>query len=208
MIEELLAVGPGESFGDLCARMGVFLGLDGALSENVMRRAIEDSGFAGELIACREAPDFLQSLLEDPANAKYGEPAAIGAAGGGGDHAAAAAALAPGPRAHSDLQLVQRAGAAMVRWGMAGFSTVSTAVLEKRENACLSCEHLVKPKTRLQKMAVSSAGDRPGARAADGVCGVCGCSVGKKIRLPTESCPSAHPHDSNLTRWGEPVVRK
>lgn len=176
MIEELLAVEPTESFAEMCARMGAFLGLDGQVPENAMRRAIEDQDYANSLIACRNAPAFLEALFNDPGNEAYSVQQADG-------------------RKMSRLELARRAGNALVRWGKAGFSTVPEDVVEKRENTCLGCENLVKPESGLQKLVTSRAKEQIGKRAADCVCRLCGCSISKKILLPTESCPAS--------RWGQ-----
>ena len=180
MIQELLDIRPTESFDAICRRMSSFLGLEEPIPENAMRRAIQDEDFANNLITCRNAPDFLRTLLDDPGNARY-------------------------ENRLTNADLLKKAAEAFLRWGKAGFSVVGDDVLEKRENACLSCEHLSKPEKMLQKLVTSGPGERIGKRAADCVCRLCGCSISKKIRLPSESCPALHPGDSRLNRWGEPA---
>lgn len=187
MIQEVLHIGPTDSFQDICKRMSEFLGISKQIPENAMRRAIEDPDYANNLITCRNAPGFLEVLLADPGNEKY-------------------AAEATKENKISNAELIQKAAGAFLRWGKAGFSVVSDTVLEARENACLSCENISRPETTLQKLVTSKAKEEIGKRVADCVCKLCGCGLSKKIRIPTESCPARHPENSGLNRWGEPVA--
>lgn len=186
MIQELLDIKPTDSFQDMCNRMGTFLGLEKQVPENAMYRAIQDQDFANNLIMCRNAPGFLEVLLNDPANEKY------------------ATAVAAEVKV-SNAELIQKAAGAFLRWGKAGFSVVDDEVLEARENACLGCEYISKPETILQKIVTSKSKEQIGKRVADCVCKLCGCSLSRKIRLPSESCPALHPENSQLNRWGEPA---
>ena|ERR1700754_2114900 len=185
MIQELLSLQANDSFPEMCARMGTFLGKDEPVPENVLRRAIADQDYANNLIACRNAPGFLDALLNDPQNEAYAAPENNSPASNG--------------------DLLAKAANAFVRWGKAGFSVVDDATLEKREDACLACENLKKPEKMLQKLVTSSAKEQIGKRAADCVCNLCGCSSSKKIRIPSESCPGKHLTDLGLNRWGDPV---
>lgn len=188
MIQDVLDIKPTDSFQDMCDRMASFLGMKTKMPENAMRRAIEDPEFANDLITCRNAPDFLESLLDDPENEQYAvnevETNKIG-----------------------NMELLKRASGALLRWGKAGFSTVDDVVLERRENACLGCEYNSKPETLLQKLVTSKSSENIGQRVADCVCKLCGCSLSKKILLPAEACPAVHPEDHELNRWGEPKKR-
>lgn len=185
MIEELLSIQQNDSFPEMCARMGAFLGKNGPVPENALRRAIADPDYANNLIMCRNAPEFLDVLLQDPQNAAYEVEETKSEIG------------------NSDL--LRNAANAFVRWGKAGFSTVDDVTLERRENACLSCEHLQKPEKMLQKLVTSKSEEQLGKRAADCVCNLCGCVISKKIRLPTESCPGKNPDNPQLNKWGEPL---
>ena len=187
MIQELLHIEPTDSFQDICTRMGTFLGIKKQMPENAMRRAIQDPDFANNLITCRNAPDFLEVLLADPKNEQYAEQTE--------------------ESKMTNTDLIQKAASAFLRWGKAGFSVVDDATLERRENACLSCENITKPETTLQKLVTSKAKEQIGKRVADCVCKLCGCSLSKKIRLPSEACPGLDPHNSQLNRWGEPVMK-
>jgi hypothetical protein len=188
MIQELLHIEPTDSFQDICHRMSSLLGINKQMPENAMRRAIEDQDYANNLITCRNAPGFLEVLLMDPKNEEYAQVAAK-------------------ESKLTNTDLIQKAASAFLRWGKAGFSVVDDTVLETRENACLSCEYITKPETTLQKLVTSNAKDQLGKRVADCVCKLCGCSLSKKIRIPTESCPGANAQNNQLNRWGEPIAK-
>lgn len=186
MIQDILDIKPTDSFQDMCDRMAAFLGMKTRIPENAMRRAIQDPDFANDLITCRNAPDFLEALLDDPGNDHYAEPEAEAAK-------------------ITNTELLKKASGALLRWSKAGFSTVDDEVLETRENACLGCEYISKPETMLQKLVTSKSKAQIGKRVADCVCKLCGCSLSKKIRLPSEACPAVHPKNQELNRWSEPI---
>lgn len=187
MIQELLNIKPTDSFPEMCTRLGAFLGWKGSIPENAMHRAISDPDFANNLITCRNAPGFLEALLNDPKNKEY------------------SLEDQPSSERVSNATLLTNAAAAFWRWGQAGFSIVDDQTLEARENACLTCENLVKPEGTLQKLVTSTSSDEIGRRAADCVCKLCGCNIEKKIRLPSESCPARHAEVIDMNRWGEPL---
>jgi len=187
MIQDLLDIKPTDSFQDMCDRMTTFLGMKTRMPENAMRRAIDDPDFANDLITCRNAPDFLEALLGDPGNESY--------------------AITKTEAGISNIELLKKASGALLRWGKAGFSTVDDEVMEKRENACLGCEYISKPETALQKLVTSKSKEQIGKRVADCVCKLCGCSLGKKIRLPSEACPAVLPGNDALNRWSEPISK-
>ena len=191
MIHELLDVKDGESVDELRTRLARVLGREEPVPLNAFLRAVDDPSYFSYLLTSRNAPGFLEPLLADPANAKYGP-----------------AEAPPRPAAtqrHSDMALVGRAAKAFIRWGKAGFSVVDEATLERRENACLACPNRVEPRSRLQKLIPISNAGQIGTRTGNHVCDLCGCQIAKKIRLPTESCPGAHPTEPGLSRWGEPA---
>jgi hypothetical protein len=187
-IEALVGVGEGADVGELCERLGVALGLDGPVPEAVLRRTVDDPGFAEDLLTCRGTPGFLQALFTAPATRAYAAVEGGSAAGELGNR-----------------ELVGRAAQAFTRWGRTGFSTVDEDVLERREAACLACPHLREPQATVQRLVPSREADRLGSRTGRRVCDLCGCNVSRKMRLPTESCPGRHPTEPGLTRWGEPV---
>lgn len=184
VIEALIGAEDGGTVTDLRARLGRALGLAGPAPDEVFRRAVDDPAFAADLLACRGTPGFLRALFDAPATRAY-----------------VTSATEAGNR-----ELVARAAGAFVRWGRAGFSTVDEEVLARREAACLSCPQLSEPTVAVQRLVpAGKESDRLGSRTGRRVCALCGCTVSRKMRLPTESCPGRDPLNPALTRWGEPV---
>ncbi|HYO53709.1 hypothetical protein [Archangium sp.] len=93
--------------------------------------------------------------------------------------------------------LMLRAAKALVRWGRAGFREVDAETFEQRRDACQRCPHLGSPGRQL---AYKLTADRDKS-----LCGLCGCAIERKARLPTEECPVADPTRPGMTRWGEPI---
>lgn len=93
--------------------------------------------------------------------------------------------------------LLFRAAKALVRWGKVGFREVDAATFERRRNACVQCPHLGRPGKQLAYK-LTAAQEKP-------LCGLCGCAIDRKARLPTEECPAAHPVLPEMTRWEEPI---
>lgn len=92
--------------------------------------------------------------------------------------------------------LFAQATRALLRWGRAGFGQVDAETFERRRSACLACPHLGSPGGQLAYKLLRA--------ERDSLCGLCGCAVERKARLPTEECPVAHPTEPGLTRWSEP----
>ncbi|MES2134277.1 MAG: hypothetical protein V4506_18165 [Bacteroidota bacterium] len=171
------------SLQEQCKQFGEILGLKEPVSEHVLKVALQNESYSRNLLVSRESPDILSFLLQNPPKTESSETK------------------------YSNLELASRATKALLKWSKTGFSTVSLEVLERRENACLSCEHITKPETTLQKLVTSKAKEQIGKRVADCVCKLCGCSLSKKIRLPSEACPAMDPHNSQLNRWGESIMK-
>lgn len=190
MINELLTVKETDSLDDLRARLANAIGWSEPVPVGAFMRAVSDPMYAAALITSRNTPGFLEPLLNDPHNLRY-LPAPKGA---------------EVPEI-SNARLAANAAKAMLRWGKSGFSIADAETIERRESACLSCEHLTEPKKLLQKlMPAGTSRDEVGRRTGNKVCNQCGCQVSKKIRVPTETCPSAHPTLVGLSRWGEPLA--
>lgn len=189
MIDELLMVKETDSLDDLRMRLGKAIGWDGPVPAEALMRAVADPMYATSLITSRNTPGFLEPLLNDPHNARY-----------------ATAVTTPDVPRIGNARLASNAAKAMLRWGKAGFSIADVETIKRREDACLSCEHLVKPEKLLQKLMPAGAHrDEVGKRTGNKVCNQCGCQVSKKIRIPTEVCPSAHPTLTGVSRWREPL---
>lgn len=161
------------------AEFAELLGLEEPVEEKVLLAALENQTYAHNLLTTRDTPEFLDRLLKKPP-------------------------IVHKP-AKSNTDLIKSATTALINWKKAGFSVVDQGTLERRENACLSCEHLKKPDKMLQKLVTSSAKEEIGKRAADCVCNLCGCSISKKIKLPSESCPAVSKNNPKLNRWEEPI---
>ena len=166
---------------------GAFLEWEQSVPDVVLFRALEDERYAQYLISVKGNNEKLSMLFNHPDTKKF-----------------------EGKRPKKDkpknLELVGKATKALVKWGKAGFKLVEDEVLERRENACLSCPNLVAPQKMLQKIiSLGKAKDQIGKRTRDSVCGLCGCGVAKKIKLPTESCPGEHPNKKGYTRWNEVI---
>lgn len=189
MIQEFLDVSESTPLPVMRERLGEMLGLGRPVPMPVLLRAIDDPGFASDLITCRSSPDFLAALFDDRRTRAYArESSSVGT---------------PPPAV-----LAGKAATALTRWAKAGFSTVDRDVLERRESACLNCPHLVEPQSLLQKMVpVGHISGEVGSRLGRKVCELCGCVATKKMRLPTEPCPGEHPVHAGLSRWGEPMAR-
>lgn len=180
MLEMLEQHKNNESWEDIQAKFGDYLGIEEPVSRGVLRRAMEDSRFADYLITCRNRPKYLAALLNDPRNQEY-------------------EMLEPTIE-KSNRQLAIEAAKALLKWGKAGFSQVDRATFERRFGACQACPHLVEPPNKLvYKVKLSPEADLR-------VCNACGCVAARKARLPTESCPVADPNQPGLNHWGEPLV--
>lgn len=173
-----------------CKEFAMILGLDEPVSPEVLMAALADETYAHNLLTCRKQPAFLKHLMAHPPRSRATAPAANSSAE---------------VIETSNLELIGRAGKALLNWGKVGFAVVDDETLKRREDACLSCPNLEEPKKLLQKLVGSTASpDKIGRRMGAKTCRLCGCNTSKKIRLPSESCPDKHPMSEGLTRWGEP----
>ena len=163
------------------AVFGEILGLDGPVAQPVLLAALVDEAYARNLLVSRHDPALRDYLLEHPPKV--------------------AVRSSPSNRA-----LLEKAASSLVSWARTGFSTVDPDLLKRREDACLACPNLATPSRLLQKtMAQDGASGNVGKRTGDKVCDLCGCNVGRKIRLTSESCPGEDPGNPGQTRWGEPI---
>jgi hypothetical protein len=107
---------------------------------------------------------------------------------------------------HLDEKWIARAAKALIAWGKTGFSIVDDTTLKLREDACLSCPHLIDPMEKKQNSSlprgeISRIGDRTGKK----ICKICGCNAANKMRRTTASCPSKDLSRDGVSRWGEPL---
>jgi len=187
MIQELIDIKETDTLDELRARLAHVLGWNEPVPAAALLRAVEEPSYAAALLTSRNAPEFLAILLNDRRNARY--------------------VPAPQPAAaDGNIALLGKAATAMLRWGKAGFSVAEPDVIARRESACLACEHLRDPDRLVQKLLPSSpVSGVAGRRTGNKICDLCGCQVAKKIRLPTEACPSPHTEHTGMTRWQEPL---
>jgi len=184
------------------ARLADLLGQDEPVPVEVALRALAEPSFEADLIIAREAPGFQRALFTHRATLAYrAEQEAT--------EARPTPTMAGEPESAAGfgtIGLLARAAVAVARWGRGGFATVAPEVLQRREDACLTCPNLVEPEhTLLRLVPAGPVSDQVGSRTGGRSCGLCGCVVSRKMRMPTEFCPDRHPDDARLTRWGEPV---
>jgi|SRR5215471_2589428 len=173
---EVSTLSDDENLEEKCLELGLTLGLDEPVSLQVLETALRDEVYSHNLLASRRNPVMLKYLLANPPQA-----CVIGGA----------------PTQFSNAELVRRAARALLRWGKVGFTVVDQPTLQRRRAACLSCPHLVDPPDKvLYKLT--------GTDESQKICDLCGCSIRKKIRLTSESCPAPHQEQQGLNRWGEP----
>ncbi|MFD8480510.1 hypothetical protein [Kitasatospora sp. NPDC059673] len=158
------------------SELGRILGLDGPVPEGMWTAALADEDYARALLTCRD-PTRLQHLLRHPPSVP-------------GSDLSAAALIAHGAKA-------------LARWGRAGFVEVDEETRLRRLAVCGHCPHL-RPGPQGKGTALLQTVAGLGLRDKS-VCGLCGCLLARKSRLPSESCPAPHPTEPGLTRWGEPT---
>lgn len=168
------------TIAEKCDELGELLGLAHPVSEEVLYSAIYEESYAHNLLICRNYPAMLEHLLANPP-------------------------LVPEEKRleqldqHSQMELVQKMGEAVVKWGKTGFSRVDEEIFEKRMHACMNCPNLQDPPENLvYKLAALTASNKK-------ICSLCGCLISRKTRLPSESCPAPDPLQPTLTRWGDPI---
>jgi hypothetical protein len=178
-------LGEGATLEERLAAFGDILHIGEPVSMQVLFGALEDPDYARNLLLSRRSPSHLRYLLSHPPAVEISD-----------QHR-------PMP---SNGELVSRATTALFNWAKTGFSTVDTATLERRENACLACEHLSGATRILQKILPSGkTSGQIGQRIGDKVCDLCRCSLKRKMRLISEACPSRDPARQEFTRWGDPI---
>ncbi len=175
------------SFDAQCAKFGELLDLGKPVSAKVMWSAIHDESYARDLVINKRRPFYLKRLLENPPEVQSRHKP---------EHH------------HTNRELITSAASALIRWSKSGFTKVDAKILETRENACLSCPNMVDPERFIQKIIPSKTiSNKIGERTGNHICDLCGCHIGKKIQLISESCPDKHPVKEGYTRWNEPKKR-
>ena len=108
------------SLDDGCQELGKVLGLAGPVSPAVLISALRSEEYARNLLTCRGAPAFLNSLLENPPHAFAQEEA----------------------QARSSVDLLKSVGESLARWSKVGFSVASDETVAARLRACIACPDL------------------------------------------------------------------
>ncbi len=174
-----------ESFEEQCTKFGELLELGKPVTQEVMFSAIHNEKYARELIINKRTPARLMRLLKNPPKVNSAHKP---------EHH------------HTHRELITNAAKALIKWSKTGFTKVDEKILETRENACLSCPNIVDPDMFIQKLIPShKMSNKIGERTGDHVCDLCGCHLGKKMKLASESCPDKHPTKEGFTRWNEPI---
>jgi hypothetical protein len=172
-----------DDWNQAARELAVVLGTDKPVPVAVARRAVFDADFEHKLLVSRSSPKFLDALFRDPENSRYVQHESV-----------------PAQRAQpSNGELVGKAAKALFSWARTGFTHVDKETYERRLSACAQCPNLAAaPNSLLYKI----------KRAGEDMrtCTLCGCVTGRKALIPSESCPSAHPTQAGMTRWGEPIV--
>jgi hypothetical protein len=159
-----------------CLEFAQTLGLEQAVSRQVLEAALRDETYAHNLLASRRSPPMLKHLLANPPKPRIAD--------------------ARSPQL-SNAELVRKAALALMRWGAVGFSTVDKVTLDRRRAACMSCPNLADPPDKLLYKLTAPDGSQK-------ICSLCGCNVWKKTKLPTESCPASDLEHAGISRWGDP----
>lgn len=174
----------GDTFEDKMLAFADLLGIKSALPENVLIAAMDNPTYARNLLNNRGNTNQLYDLINNPPQ------------------------TATNNHSFSNTELISKAGKALLKWGFAGFATVSEETLKRREDACLGCKNLVAPTRMLQRFSASSIiSNEIGKRTGNKTCSACGCVVKNKMRLATDTCPVENPDSPGLNLWGE-IIKK
>ena len=169
------------SFADMRVRLGAWLRLSDAVSEEVLVAVISHPSYARRLAAARNFPEAVAWLIARP-------PALPDSARRMVD----AMAHQTGP---DNPGLLATAAKALMRWTADGFRFVDEETRQRRWAACQACPHLREPRAKGLHQVIKLM--KPEAR----ICGLCGCVASAKVRLRQERCPDADPANPSQTRW-------
>lgn len=212
----LEAFDPAQPIEVSCRKFGEFLGLNRPVAPDVLLAAISDPVYAHHLMVSRGTPEFMERLLQYPPTPKKSSdkspettattalPAVSAPSDVSpvepGDAPAAAGVIAPESAEFSNAELLKKAATAVWRWSRTGFSEIDDETYKRRLAACNACEHLKDPPAKvLYRLASANSVDRK-------ICGLCGCVVTRKAKIPSERCPARMENDPSLNRWGEPAT--
>lgn len=166
-------------WSDMKIALGALLGLDDAVSDQVLARARADDHFAGYLLRTRGHDQLLKKLMTSQKTMQY-------------------SVSIPLPEEnHSAKSLLKKVGIATWRWAASGFKRTAPEQLKVRLDACFNCPELRSPpKSMLYKVAMVASSDPR-------ICNRCGCMASRKAIMATENCPVEDDFRPGLSLWGE-----
>lgn len=164
---------------EACMRFGEILGLSKPVPDSVLYAALDDDDYARNLLLSRRSSELMNMLMAQQAN--YIPKAQQKAKQSG----------------YSNLELIEKLGKSMWKWGLVGFSTVTEDIYDKRLAACRSCDQLEEaPDQLVYNFSLKKNEDKR-------TCKSCGCVVARKARLTTDTCPLEDTGNPGFNRWGE-----
>lgn len=108
---------PPSDLADQREQLAEILGLEQAVSEQVLVAALQDEDYARNLLICRRHPGMLEQLLSRPPRR---------------------------PRPAHATELAARGATALARWAATGFTTVDETTFADRLSACDACPNLTR----------------------------------------------------------------
>ena len=181
-----------KSWSDARLSVGNLLGISKPVPPCALRRAMVERRYRETLFAYKDDVNIVHRLLRDSANTRYrlnGDETDVSGIQYEGEFG----------RQFTNVELVSKAGKALVKWVTSGFSSLAEESLIRRSKACQACPELVSPPRKvIYKINIVTKSD-------DRICRVCGCTATRKMRIPSERCPRPHPDEPYLSRWGEPL---
>ncbi|MEJ5105248.1 hypothetical protein [Chryseobacterium sp. MYb328] len=166
---------------EACVRFSEILGSSKPVPDGVLYAALEDEDYARNLLLARRSPELMNMLFAQ--RTQYSPKTVV--------------PQEEKQSGYTNLQLLEKLGKSMWKWGLVGFSTVTEEVYNKRLAACASCDQLEEAPDRLvYKISLKKNEDKR-------TCKTCGCVVARKARLTNDTCPREDTGNPGFNRWGE-----
>lgn len=168
---------PVNNIEDGLEKLKGLLNLQEPVSQDILFAAIHDHNYYHNLMVCKDAPDMLKHLLDNPPLIET---------------------FAEKTDEKTALQLVAKVAKSMIEWTKTGFSKVDDLTYERRIRACMKCRFLKDPpQTIVYKLASITKKEQADRK----ICTLCGCLVSNKARLSHEICPLSHPTIEGKSLW-------
>lgn len=161
-------------------KLANLLGLKEPVSDIVFFAAIHSHSYFHNLMTCKDNPDMLNYLLNNPPLLEK------------------VSNEAENINEKTTMQLMAKVAKSMIEWSKTGFSKVDDLTYEKRINVCMNCRFLKDPP---EKLAYKFATLTKKERFERKICALCGCIISNKARLPHETCPLNHPTIKGKNMW-------